>query len=118
MMTADTQSKVRTNFARAAQGYDSEFAAALADEICKTIANASRLTDAPMLAIRTGETMEALISALVAVGSFCPAFDQPRQLRLFADALRKRLIKNIGRARASPPPEAERMFGFRSGGSA
>src|SRR5262245_58400457 len=52
VMTADP----RFTYARATSGYDPEFERALVDAITITIAQSSHVSDANVMAIRTGET--------------------------------------------------------------
>jgi hypothetical protein len=59
---------VQTDYARAAAGFDEQFRDALMAEIIGTVAECSVLTDAPLPAIRTGETADALVRA----GAFPP----------------------------------------------
>jgi hypothetical protein len=108
----------RTSFARAAAGYDDEFRKRLADAIAIAIAETSLVTDANVIAIRTGETADALIDCLITVLSLSPHYDVPSHLREFAEYLAKKIRRDVARYRANPPPEAERIFGFRNGGHA
>lgn len=55
--------KPGTSFERARAGYDLEFRKHLADEIINAIANASMLSDANVMALRTSETLDALARA-------------------------------------------------------
>ena len=108
----------RTSFERA-QRYDAEFANTLAEEIIQAIARASILSDQPrIMALRSTETVEALMQVLTTVAATNPDFDTPSKLRLFAEGLAKRVRRSIAAFRTNPPPEAERMFGFRNGGRA
>jgi hypothetical protein len=107
----------RTSYAHAAAGYDPEFEQILADAITETIAKASLVTDANVMAIRTGETAAALVFVLEMVMGLSPAMDTPSELRKFAEHTAKRLRKNISRLRADPEFGAE-IFGARRGGSA
>jgi hypothetical protein len=87
-------------------------------EITAAIANASLVTDAPIMAFRTGETVEALTICLISTMAMSPAFDTPSHLREFTEKLAKRIRRSVANARANPPPVAERMFGFRNDGNA
>jgi hypothetical protein len=109
---------IRTDYATAAQGFDPAFRDALTREIALAIATASLVKDIPVMAVRTGETTEALISCLIAVASMSPHFDQPSHLREFADTLAKRIRRGVAQTRAKPPSGMERFFGFRREGKA
>jgi hypothetical protein len=108
----------RTSFARAAAGYDDEFRKRLADALFTAIAETSLVTDANVMAIRTGETRDALVDCLITVMAMSPHYDVPSHLREFAEHLAKKIRRDVTRLRADPPPEAERIFGFRNGGRA
>jgi hypothetical protein len=90
----------RTSYARAAAGYDEQFRRELAGEIITAIAKASVVADAPVMAIRTTETLDALADALVTVLAIVPRMDVPSELRKAAEALARRLRRDVARARA------------------
>lgn len=106
----------RTDYARAAAGYDDEFRKSLTDAICKAIAEVSLISDANLLVLRTGETRDALVDCLISVMSLTPFYDTPSHLREFAEGLAKKIRRDVARYRADPCREAETMFGFRSDG--
>jgi hypothetical protein len=108
----------RTNYARATAGYDDDFRRGLTDAICKAIAEASLVTDANVLCLRTGEVRDALVDCLITVMSLTPHYDVPSHLREFAEGLTKKIRRDVARLRADPCREAETMFGFRNGGRA
>jgi hypothetical protein len=108
----------RTDYARAAAGYDDEFRRHLAETIFSAIAEVSFVTDANLICLRTGETRDALVDCLISVMSLTPHYDVPSHLREFAETLAKKIRRDVARFRAEPCPEAERMFGFRNGGKA
>ena len=107
----------RTSYARAVAGFDPEFRDALRDKIFTTIAEASIVTDANIMAIRAGETLEALTVCLIATAAMSPHFDTPSHLRKFAEQLAKRVRRGVSEARADPTFCAD-FFGARKGGSA
>jgi hypothetical protein len=109
---------VQTNYARAASGYDADFRKRLADAIFTAVAEASLVTDANVMVFRTGETGDALIDCLITVMALTPFYDTPSHLREFAEDLAKKIRRDVARLRADPPPEAERILGFRNGGRA
>jgi hypothetical protein len=106
----------RTNYARAVAGYDDAFRQHLTDTVFTAIAKASFVTDTNALVLRTGETRDALVDCLITIMALTPHFDVPSHLREFAEHLGKKVRRDVARFRADPPPEAERMFGFRNGG--
>jgi hypothetical protein len=108
----------RTSYARAIRGFDPQFRDALVREIATTIATASLLEDAPVCAIRTGETLDALAHCLIATATLCPAFDTPSELRTFSENLAKRIRRTVAQMRADPTFEGKHFFGFRKEGSA
>jgi hypothetical protein len=50
--------------------------------------------------------------------SMTPHYDVPSHLLEFAEHLAKKIRRDVAHHRANPPPEAERIFGFRDGGHA
>jgi hypothetical protein len=106
----------RTTWARASRDYDEAFKHAPISEIVNAIAKASIVTDANVMAIRTGETTEALIICLRSM-SMSPHFDVPSHLREFAETLSKRVRREVARARAEGFGE-DFIFGARRGGTA
>jgi hypothetical protein len=91
---------IRTNYARATAGFDEKFRDDLVVEISDVIARASIVTDQPIMALRTGETADALIISLISTLALTPAMDSPTALRKFADELAKRIRRSVARARA------------------
>src|SRR5215813_6241842 len=91
---------LRTTYERATRDYDEEFKRALISEIINAIAKASMVTDANIMALRVGETCEALISCLISFAAMSPHFDTPSHLREFAETLAKRFRREVSRARA------------------
>ena len=91
----------RTTFERACAGYDEQFASSLIEEILHTIARASVLSDANVLAVRTGETAAALVACLTTVLALCPDYDVPSRLRERVDEIAKKLRRDVAKARAA-----------------
>src|SRR5262249_21176090 len=85
------QAQRRTTYARATASYDDDFCHHLIEEIFNAIGNASMVTDANVMALRTGETLEALTTVLIATALLTPYFDTPSHLREFAETLAKRI---------------------------
>jgi hypothetical protein len=69
------------------------------------------------MAIRTGETLEALISCMISFVAMSPHFDTPSHLREFAEGLAKRVRREVAKARAGGFCE-DFIFGAQKGGSA
>jgi hypothetical protein len=107
----------RTTWARAQAGYDDEFKRHLIAEIVNAIAKASLVTDANVMAIRTGETTEALTSCLISFAAMSPYFDTPSHLREFAEDIAKRIRREVAKARAEGIG-TDFIFGARKGGTA
>jgi hypothetical protein len=112
----DIPPESRTTFERATAGYDDEFRKRLVDAIIRAVAEASILSDANVMCLRTGETRDALVDCLITIMAMAPYYDVPSHLREDAERLAKKIRRDVARLRAEPCPEAERMFGFRDGG--
>ena len=91
---------IRTSYARATAGFDPEFRRTLAAEILAAVAKASIVSDANVMAIRTTETLDALADVLITVLAMVPRMDVPSELRKTAEALAKRVQRDVARARA------------------
>jgi hypothetical protein len=105
-------SNPRTTYARAQQ-YDPAFERALVDEIGATIATASVCSDANVMAVRTGETIAALVTVLAGVIALTPAATRsPTALRRMVDEIAKHLRVQATQAAADPDIRAfrERVF--------
>jgi hypothetical protein len=77
----------RTTYSRAQQ-YDPKFERALVDEIGTAIAHASLITDANVLAIRTGESIAALTTVLASMIAMTPnAMRSPTASRKAIDTI-------------------------------
>jgi hypothetical protein len=107
----------RTTYARATASYDDDFRRRLIEEIITAIAKASLVTDANVMAIRTGEMIEALTSCLIATASLTPHFGTPSHLCEFAEDTAKRIRRDVAKARAEGFC-ADFIFGARKGGTA
>jgi hypothetical protein len=109
----------RATYARAVREYDDEFQRALCAAIVKAIVDASVVTDPDLrvLALRVGETVEALTTVLISFAAMSPQFDVPRDLRMFAETLAKRVRRDVAKARAEGFC-ADFVFGARKGGTA
>jgi hypothetical protein len=93
----------RFTYGRAVAGFDQEFEHELLEVITTAIAEASIVSDANVMAIRTGETASALITALAAVLAISPAAARsPTAIRHTIDELGKRLRRRIASAERDP----------------
>jgi hypothetical protein len=110
----------RTTYERATREYDEDFKRELIAEIVNAIAKASIVTDPELrvMALRIGETLEALISCLISFAAMSPHFDTPSHLREFAETLAKRFRREVGRARAEGGLGRDFIFGAGKGGTA
>jgi hypothetical protein len=108
-----------TTYARATRDYDRQFQEHLASAIVSAIAEASIVTDADLriMALRVGETLEALCSVLVSFAAMSPHFDVPSHTREFAETLGKRFRREVAKARAEGVG-GDFIFGARPGGNA
>lgn len=90
----------RTTLARAVEGFDPKFETALVDAITAAIADKSIVTDQSIMAIRTGETIGALVTVRATVLAMCPDSDVPSRLREMVNTLAKRIRRRAAQARA------------------
>jgi hypothetical protein len=90
----------RTTFERALEGYDPDFEQALVTGIMEVVAATSIVTDANVVAVRTGETTAALVTCLGLVLALCPDHDVPSRLRQHIEQIAKKLRRDVARARA------------------
>ena len=110
----------RTTYARATREYDEDFKRKLIAEILTAIAEASICTDnttPKRMALRVGETLEALTSLLISFAAMSPHFDTPSHLRDFAETTAKRIRREVARARAEGFC-SDFIHGARKGGTA
>jgi hypothetical protein len=91
----------RTSFERAYSGFDPDFERVLVEEITRAIGLASIVTDANVMALRTGETVSALANVLATVLALCPDADVPSRLRERVDEIARRIRRDAARARAA-----------------
>jgi len=108
---------LRTTWARATREYDETFKRDLIAEIITAICKASMVTDANVMALRVGETTEALLTCLISFAALSPTFEVPSHLREFAENTAKRIRHEVARARAEGYCE-DFVFGARRGGNA
>src|SRR5215831_12929693 len=102
----------RTTYARAVRGYDEEFKRHLVSSIVTD-------PDVRIMALRVGETLEALTTCLIATASLSPHFEVPSYLRAVAEDLAKRVRRDVAKARAEGGLGSDFVCGARrQGGSA
>lgn len=101
----------RTSYATATRGYDEAFERSLADAIAVVIATESIVTDAPIMALRTGETVGALVTTLASVLALTPDARSPTTLRRAVDAIAKTLRRKAAAAAADPSVRAFKTRG-------
>jgi hypothetical protein len=93
----------RTTYERATEAYDEQFERALVEAISNVIIEASLVTDANVMAIRTGETASALLTVLAGTLAMSPAVCRsPTTIRKTIDDLHKRLRRQLAGIEASP----------------
>jgi hypothetical protein len=107
----------RTTYERATREYDETFKRDPVSAITTTIFEASMVTDPELrvLAVRVGETCEALLSCLISFAAMSPQFDTPSHLREFAESTAKRIRRDVAQARAKGVFD---QFGAARGGNA
>jgi hypothetical protein len=89
----------RFTYARAAAGYDAEHEQQLLAAITAAIVETSRVADANVIALRTGEIASALLTALAGILAMSPAATRsPTAMRKMVDELGKRLRRRIAAA--------------------
>ena len=97
--------------APAGRAYDERFKRTLIREILDAIAKTSVLPGSNTVMLRAGETVEALLSTLIAMAAMSPAFDAPETLNQFAETTAKRIRRgsslrsyclSAGRSRRRP----------------
>jgi hypothetical protein len=111
---------MNTDYARATREYDEDFKRELIAEIVTAIAEASICTDNTtprIMALRIGETLEALTLCMISFAAMSRHFDTPSNLREFAETLAKRFRREVGKARAKGFC-SDFVFGAREGGNA
>jgi hypothetical protein len=91
----------RTSFERAmAEGFDHHFMLRMANALLDAIARESMVSDAPVMALRCGETCEALVMAFEAMLAMSPLDDA--ELKSFVERTAARVIKNVLAYRSDP----------------
>jgi hypothetical protein len=91
-----------TTYQRAESGYDEAHERALVDAITAAIADASMVSDPPVMVIRTGELTSALLTCLANAIALSPsAVRSPTAIRKRIEELQRRLLRHVAAARAS-----------------
>jgi hypothetical protein len=104
-----------TTYERATRAYDDAHERELADAIMTAIAEASKVSDANALVLRTGEAASALVTVLAAVLALSPtAARSPTAIRKTVDELGKRLRRLLAAAENDQCVQAFARRCFRS----
>lgn len=90
----------RFTYGRAISGFDAEFAEAVQGAIITAIAEASVVGDASVMAIRTSESIAALIVVLAQAIAISDLARSPMTLRRAVDEIARRLRQHAQRAAA------------------
>jgi low affinity Fe/Cu permease len=101
--------------ARAFAGFDPQFAEALQGAIITAIGEASIVSDARVMAIRTSETIEALLVVLAQVIAISDLARSPTSLRKGLDEIARKLRQHTTRAAAGSHVQDFRRRCFRTG---
>jgi hypothetical protein len=88
-------------FQRACAGYDQAFREHLTAQLISTIARESHIADANVMALRVGETCDALLDLVCTMLALSPAMSTPSKLRNAAEQFAKRIRKDVSAARAA-----------------
>jgi hypothetical protein len=92
----------RITYERAVLEYDKEHERALLEAITEAIIDASLVTDANAIVIRTGEAAEALLTTLASILAMSPsAARSPTAIRKTADELGKQIRRKVAAAEAN-----------------
>jgi hypothetical protein len=105
----------RTTFERAFAGFDPQFADTLQTAIITAVAEASIVSDARVMAVRTSETIEALVVVLAQVIAVSDIARSPTTLRKGVDEIARRLRQHATRAAANSEVQNFKRRCFRSG---
>jgi hypothetical protein len=101
----------RTTYARAIAGYDEAHERELVEAITAAIAEASKITDANVIALRTGEISSALLTCLAGILAVSPSVTRsPTAMRKLIDELGKRLRLRVNRGQQDADAFRRRCF--------
>jgi hypothetical protein len=102
----------RATYADARAVYSDEFEKALTEEIFNAVVETSRCTDANLVALRTSESIEALLKTLALILALTPYARSPTRLREAVEELAKRLRRLTREALDDPTfrDSAARVF--------
>jgi hypothetical protein len=89
-------------FARALAGYDEQFKERMLEAITHAIGMESMIVedDVRVMMLRTGETVDALITCMISMLALCEDMDVPSHLRETAENIGKRIRRGVAQARA------------------
>ena len=106
----------RTTYERAVAGYDPAFERQLLEAITRAIFETSLCADANVMALRTGETANALLTALAVIIGLSPsATRSPTALRKTIDEFGKRLRRRVAEAESNSSVQDFARRSFRGG---
>jgi hypothetical protein len=90
----------RTTYERAVRrSHDAELVQTLLHAIVEAIFEASRVSDAKAVVLRTGELTDALVVALASVLALRPEGRVPSQLRMLTEDIGRRLRRDVAQFR-------------------
>jgi hypothetical protein len=107
----------RFTFDRAVAGFDPQFAETLQGTIITAIAKASIVSDVPVMAVRTSETIDALLVVLAQVIAISDLARSPTSLRKGLDEIARRLRQHATRAAANSDVQRFRARCFNGTGN-
>lgn len=110
-MTADP----RFTYGRAVAGYDEQFVETLRTAISTTIAETSFVSDAPVMAVRSSETIDALVDVLAQLIAVSDLARSPTTLRKGVDKIAMRLRQHATQAAADSEVQDFKRRCFRAG---
>jgi hypothetical protein len=93
---------------RARAGFDHAFERRLVEVITKAIAEASAVSDANAVVLRTGEMIGALTTTVASTIALSPHARSPTALRRAADEISKRIRRQVLEALADPGFQEDR----------
>ena len=106
----------RTTFAKATLEYDAEHERALMEAITQAIFDASKVSDANAIVIRTGEAAQALLTVLAGTLAMSPsATRSPTALRKTCDDFSKSLRRKVSAAEQNADMQEFLRRTFRDG---
>jgi hypothetical protein len=103
--------RIRTSV-KTIHDYNDEFSHDLTSVISRAIMTASMCNDAPIIAMRNKETLDALIRTMIMILATSEFFDTSSNLRKFANELKRDILKRVPKAKQE---NKDIIGGLRSG---